>query len=59
MQVIGPPLNRCLLLVGADCMAWLAELPRTNLLPLQHNSRLPGQVHFVIAFMCWTRELLR
>jgi len=43
-KVIGPPLNRCLLLVGADCLAWLAELPRTNLLPLQHNSRLPGQV---------------
>ena len=22
-QVIGPPLNRCLLLVGADCLSWL------------------------------------
>jgi len=43
-KVIGPPLNRCLLLIGADCLAWLAELPRTNVPALPHNSRLPGQV---------------
>ena len=27
-KVIAPPLNRCLLLVGADCLAWFSELPR-------------------------------
>ena len=45
MQVIGPPLNRCLLLVGADCLAWLAELPRSNVPALPHHSnKLSGQV---------------
>ena len=45
MQVISPPLNRCLLLVGADCLAWLAELPRSNLPALPHHSnKLSGQV---------------
>jgi len=28
-KVIAPPLNRCLLLVGADCLAWFSELPRS------------------------------
>ena len=45
IQVIGPPLNRCLLLVGADCLAWLAELPRSNVPALHHHSnKLSGQV---------------
>merc|ERR1719309_305165 len=26
-KVIAPPLNRCLLLVGVDCLAWFSELP--------------------------------
>jgi len=28
-KAIAPPLNRCLLLVGADCLAWFSELPRS------------------------------
>jgi len=27
-KVLIPPLNRCLLLVGADCFSWFSELPR-------------------------------
>ena len=42
--MIGPPLNRCLLLVGADCLAWLAELPRTRTPALTLPSRA-GQVN--------------
>jgi len=35
-KVIIPPLNRCLLLVGADAMAWYNQLPKTlNLKGLQ------------------------
>jgi hypothetical protein len=29
-QVIVPPLNRCLLLVGVDCAAWYTDLPRPH-----------------------------
>ena len=52
-KVIGPPLNRCLLLVGADCLAWLAELPRTNL-PSLYAPTAGGQVisQYFVARRC-------
>lgn len=41
-KVIIPPLNRCLLLIGADVHKWFAELPRKNqyLLSLETASKV-------------------
>lgn len=41
-KVIIPPLNRCLLLIGADAHQWFADLPRKNqyLLSLETASKV-------------------
>jgi len=55
-KVIGPPLNRCLLLVGADCLAWHHHLPKTvtYTLPTPQGLASHGQVisQYFVARRC-------
>jgi DNA polymerase zeta len=54
-KVIGPPLNRCLLLLGADCLAWLQELPRAGApAPVRPAAGTGGQVisQYFVARRC-------